>query len=93
MSRRIPRTASWPTPAWPVGVLVEDDGEIVIVDRHGGRVQVLETSGRWIGTGSRRGWEPGLLRSPAGLAQLPDGRLVVADQGNGRLQIFRRLEP
>lgn len=82
-----------PAPAWPVGLVVEDNGQVVVVDRHGGRLLVLETSGRWIGSGSRRGWEPGLLRFPAGLARLPDGGIAVADQGNGRVQLFRRLEP
>ena len=82
-----------PAPAWPVGLIVEGNGEIVVADRHGGRLLVLEASGRWIGSGSRRGWEPGLLRFPADIARLPDGRVAVADQGNGRVQLFRRLEP
>lgn len=82
-----------PAPAWPVGLTIEDNGEILVVDRQGGRIILLDTSGRWIGTGSRKGWEPGLLRSPADLARLPDGRVVVADQGNGRVQLFRRLKP
>ncbi len=81
-----------PAPAWPVGLIVEPNGEIVVVDRHGGRILVMEVSGRWAGSGSRRGWEPGLLRSPADIARLADGRIVVADQGNGRVQLFRRLE-
>ena len=81
-----------PAPAWPVGLIVEDNGEIVVADRHGGRILVLDTSGRWIGSGSRRGWEPGLLRFPSDIARLPDGRIVVADQGNGRIQLLRRLE-
>ncbi len=85
----VPGLAS--APAWPVGLIVEDNGEVVVVDRHGGRLLVLETSGRWIGSGSRRGWEPGLLRFPADLARLPDGRVAVADLGNGRVQLFRRL--
>ncbi len=80
-------------PAWPVGLIIEDNGEVVVADRHGGRIQVLETSGRWIGSGSRKGWEPGLLRLPADIARLPDGRVIVADLGNGRVQLFRRLEP
>ena len=82
-----------PAPAWPVGLIVEDSGQVIVVDRHGGRLLVLETSGRWVGSGSRRGWEPGLLRYPADLARLPDGGVAVADQGNGRVQLFRRLEP
>ncbi|MDH3523030.1 MAG: hypothetical protein OES32_05525 [Acidobacteriota bacterium] len=81
-----------PTPAWPVGLAVEANGEVVVVDRHGGRILVVEASGRLAGSGSRKGWEPGLLRFPASLARLPDGRVVVADQGNGRVQLFRRLE-
>lgn len=81
-----------PAPAWPVGLIVEPSGEVVVVDRHGGRILVMETSGRWAGSGSRRGWEPGLLRFPADLAKLPDGRIVIADQGNARIQLFRRLE-
>jgi hypothetical protein len=82
-----------PAPAWPVGLIVEDNGRVIVADRHGGRLLVLENSGRWIGSGSRRGWEPGLLRFPADLARMPDGSIAVADQGNGRVQIFRRLEP
>jgi hypothetical protein len=82
-----------PAPAWPVGLIVEDNGQIVVADRHGGRLLVLETSGRWVGSGSRRGWEPGLLRFPADLARLADGSVAVADQGNGRVQLFRRLQP
>jgi hypothetical protein len=82
-----------PVPAWPVGLVVEANGEMIVVDRHGGRLLVLEASGRLAGSGSRKGWEPGLLRFPAGLARLPDGRIVVADQGNGRVQFFRRVDP
>lgn len=81
-----------PAPAWPVGLIVEANGEIVVADRHAGRLLVIETSGRWAGSGSRRGWEPGLLRFPADIARLPDGRIAVADQGNGRVQLFSRLE-
>jgi len=39
--------------------------------------------------GSRRGWDPGLLNKPAGLAWIPAGGLLVADLGNGRAQTFR----
>ena len=43
--------------------------------------------------GSRKGWEPGLLLFPAGIARLPGGLVVVADEGNGRAQLFRRSAP
>jgi len=78
-----------PTPPWPVGLVTRSGGEVVVVDRKSERILVLESGGQLAGTGSRRGWESGLLRQPSGLAILSDGRLVVADQGNGRIQIFR----
>jgi tripartite motif-containing protein 71 len=65
---------------------------MVIVDRHGARLVVLDAEGRIEGLGSRRGRDPGLLLFPAGITALPDGRLAVADQGNGRIQIFHRIK-
>jgi len=53
---------------------------------------VLESGGQLAGTGSRQGWEAGLLRHPSDIAMLVDGRVVVADQGNGRIQIFRPVD-
>jgi len=79
-------------PAWPVGLVVEPGGDVVVVDRHAGRLLVLDASGQVAGIGSRRGWDPGLLLQPAGLARLADGIVVVADQGNGRVQLFRRTD-
>lgn len=79
-------------PAWPVGLAVEPGGDVVVVDRHAGRLLVLDAAGRVVGLGSRKGWEPGLLLYPAGLARLPNGHLLVADEGNGRAQVFRRID-
>lgn len=78
-------------PAWPVGLAVEPGGDVVVVDRHAGRLLVLDANGDPSGVGARRGWEPGLLRQPAAIARLPDGLLAVADAGNGRAQLFRPL--
>lgn len=80
-----------PVPAWPGGLVVEPGGDVLVADRHAGRILVFEVGGDLSGFGARQGWEPGLLRFPAGLALMPDGRVVVADLGNGRVQIFRRL--
>jgi hypothetical protein len=78
-----------PTPAWPTGIVKAPGGNVFIVDRHAGRLLEMGLGGRAEGRGARKGWAPGLLRFPAGLALLPDGRLAVADEGNGRVQIFR----
>jgi len=77
-------------PAWPTGLAPEPGGNLLVVDRHVGRVLVLDANGQVSGVGSRKGWEPGLLLFPAGLARLPGGLVVVADEGNGRAQLFRR---
>ncbi len=84
--------ASDQIPAWPVGLAVEPGGDIVVVDRHTGRLLVLDATGKVVGLGSRTGWEPGLLLYPAGLARLPNGQFLVADEGNGRAQVFRRID-
>jgi len=81
-----------PVPSWPVAVTLGPGGSVVVVDRHNSRLLLFDNEGRILGAGSRRGWEPGLLLFPRGLAQLPDGRLVVADEGNGRVQILRRTD-
>lgn len=80
-----------PVPSWPVAMALDSGGSLAVVDRHNSQLLLFDNEGRILGAGSRRGWEPGLLRFPRGLAQLPDGRLVVADEGNGRVQILRRI--
>jgi len=79
-------------PAWPSGLAVDPGGDLVVVDRHAGQILVLDASGEVKGLGSRRGWEPGLLLFPRGVARLPGGLLIVADEGNGRAQLFRRTD-
>ena len=92
------REATWrlppfeEVPAWPVGLAAEPGGHLLVVDRHTGRLLVLDAGGKVIGLGARKGWEPGLLLHPAGITRLPDGLVLVADEGNGRAQLFRRNE-
>lgn len=81
------------SPAWPVGLLIAAGGEMTVADRGSHRLLLLESGGQLAGTGSRKGWEPGLLQRPTGLSRFPDGRVAVADLGNGRVQIFRSLRP
>ncbi len=81
-----------PVPAWPTGLVAASGGDVVVVDRHGGRILALDASGRLVGVGSGRGWNPGQLLLPTAIALFPDGRVVVADQGNSRVQIFRPVD-
>ncbi len=87
---RIAVPAEPPVPAWPVAAVVGPGGDRIVVDRHAGRLVVLDGTGRLVGSAARRGWEAGLLWMPAGIALLPDGSVAVADLGNGRVQLFRR---
>jgi hypothetical protein len=80
-------------PAWPTGLVAEPGGNLLVVDRHAGRVLVLDAGGQVAGVGSRKGSEPGLLLFPAGIARLPGGLVVVADEGNSRAQLFRTSAP
>jgi DNA-binding beta-propeller fold protein YncE len=77
-----------PVPAWPTALAVDSLGNLFVVDRHGGRVVVMDSRGRERGFGGRRGWTEGLLLFPTSIALIPDGRVAVADQGNGRVQVF-----
>ncbi|MGB5390091.1 MAG: hypothetical protein WBP10_07915, partial [Thermoanaerobaculia bacterium] len=52
-------------PAWPVGLTAEEGGRTTVLDRHGGRLLEFDSTGRWVASGSRRGWEPGLLFLPS----------------------------
>jgi len=81
-----------PVPAWPVGIILAPSGEMVVADRHGHRLVVLDSTGHVEGIGSRAGWTSGLLRHPSRLDRLPDGRIVVVDQSNGRLQVFKPID-
>lgn len=80
-----------PRSAWPAALLSEPDGDLLVLDRHGGRVVFLDARGRPRGTGSREGRTAGLLHHPSAMAWIPTGRIAIADQGNGRVQIFRVL--
>ena len=82
-----------PVPPWPVALAVDSTGDVYVVDRHASRILVLGGTGALEGTGSRRGWEPGLLLYPSDVDLLPDGGVVVADGGNGRVQVFERARP
>ena len=72
--------------------MVQIEGDLLVLDRHGHRLVLFNSKHRFPGTGARRGWEPGLLLFPAAVTAFPDGRIAVADQMNGRLQIYRRIE-
>lgn len=80
-----------PVPAWPAGLMTDAAGQMLVADRHNGRVLILDAQDTWVGILGRHGWDPGLFRYPNGLALLGSDLVLVADQGNGRAQIFQLI--
>lgn len=81
-----------PEPAWPTGLANGTQGSLVISDRQGGRLILMDAQGQVVGWGAREGWDSGLLLRPADISRCPDQRFAVAELGNGRISIFQRLE-
>jgi hypothetical protein len=74
-----------------VSLDVDRNGSIFVLDRHGGGVVVLDSSGTFRGRQSGWGWKLGRLRYPESLCVAGD-RLVVSDRGNRRVQVFEIRE-
>lgn len=85
--------ADGPIPPWPAGLASDSAGRLFALDRHAHRVVVLDVNGGLVGVGAGKGWEPGQLLFPGGLARLANGELVVGDGGNGRVQLFDLVGP
>ena len=72
----------------PCNVLILPDGDVVVADSGGCRVQVMSPDGELRRILASSGEEPGQLNFPAGLA-VADDSLYVADRGNCRVQRLR----
>ena len=76
----------------PSDVIVGENGNIFVVDGHGGlgnnRVLKFRRDGTFIQTWGTTGEEAGEFRDPHALAIDSKGRLFVGDRGNARIQIF-----
>uniref|UniRef100_A0A1B6CSV8 E3 ubiquitin-protein ligase TRIM71 n=2 Tax=Clastoptera arizonana TaxID=38151 RepID=A0A1B6CSV8_9HEMI len=72
----------------PWGVCCDRNGNIIVADRSNNRIQIFNSSGKFIRSFGKHGSEPGQFDRPAGVAMDPLGRIVVADKDNHRIQIF-----
>ncbi|MDR0383163.1 MAG: NHL repeat-containing protein [Spirochaetaceae bacterium] len=64
------------------------DGRIYVSEFRGGRISVLDPSGRWLSHIGSKGLAPGQLSGPAALAVDGEGYLYVAEFGNRRISKF-----
>ena len=92
----------WRMPDWrygkPVGLGVDDAGNLYVPDTHYGRVIVYSPGGRELYQFGESGTELGQFVWPTDVAVMADGRMLVSEYGagetgnNDRVQIFRRGE-
>jgi DNA-binding beta-propeller fold protein YncE len=64
------------------------DGRIYVSEFRGGRISVLDASGRWLSHIGSKGLNPGQLSGPAALAVDDEGYLYVMEFGNRRISKF-----
>ena len=74
---------------YPFAAATNDRGDIFITEALNGRVQILDTHGRVVGSLATYGADYGNLYRPKGLALDRDGNVWVVDGTMGVVQIFR----
>lgn len=73
---------------FPISVMVDNRGLIVILDQHGGGVVILGPDGSFLSRQLHMGWTEGLVNFPAQLCLNEKGEMFIADRNNNRVQIF-----
>ncbi len=72
----------------PNGVVVDDEGHIIVADSRNDRIQIFSSSGMFLRKFGVKGNGPGEFDRPSGVCISPDGHVVVVDFGNDRVQVF-----
>ena len=80
--------APWETFGNVMSLAFDADGTLFILDEGAAHVVVIDASGEYVRTISRRGEGPGELARPAGLALFSDGRVGVLDFAKLGVQVF-----
>jgi len=70
------------------GIVVDDNGNIIVSDWGYSSVRVLDPTGLILATFGGYGSEPGKLRNPDGVTLGQDGQIIVADDENLRVAVF-----
>ena len=72
----------------PWGVAVSDTDEIAVTDFCNNRVQIFDSSGKYLRSFGCNGSNQGEFREPFGICFDNNGNIFVADKNNHRVQIF-----
>jgi tripartite motif-containing protein 71 len=72
----------------PQGVVVDQEGNIIVTDSRNHRIQVFQPNGNFLCKFGAPGTGPGQMDRPSGICLTPEGLVIVVDFGNNRVQIF-----
>ena len=72
----------------PSGVAVTDYGLVIVSEKDGHCITILDKKGKKIGSFGFYGTGRGQLKNPEGVALSSKGTILVADSGNHRIQEF-----
>lgn len=73
----------------PRDLAVHPDGNIYVADFGNDRIQVFDSTMKFIRKWGQRGKLPGEFNQPSGITVGSDGNIYVADTWNQRIQVFR----
>jgi sugar lactone lactonase YvrE len=74
--------------AKPVGVAVDQDGNVFVSDTWNNRIEEFDADGKFIRTFGEAGDGPGYFARPKGISIDGDGHVWVADAVQDRVQVF-----
>ena len=75
----------------PAGIVLDEEGNIILTDKSNHRVVKYNSDGRFLLTSGRpqdRGDERGKFSQPLGICLTSTGKIIVSDKDNHRLQIL-----
>jgi DNA-binding beta-propeller fold protein YncE len=72
----------------PNGVILANDGTLVVADSYNHRIQVFERSGTFVRQWGEYGTNTGQFTYPSTIAQASDGTFYIVDGFNHRIQVF-----
>lgn len=79
---------AWETFGYVSGVAFDRQGQLYVLDRDNGRVNVFGADGSHVRMIGRKGEGPGELAFPTAIVVMPDDRLVIYDMGSQALTVF-----
>lgn len=74
----------------PIGVAIDEQGNIFVTDYSNSRVCKFDSNGQFLNTWGSKGLADGQFTRPTGIAIDQQGSIYVADSGNNSVQKFRQ---